>query len=349
MRFDAIVGNPPYQMADGGALDSAKPIYNLFIENAKKIKPKYISMIVPARWMTGGKGLDGFRDRMIHDTHIRALFDYASSKNLFNDVDVRGGICYFLRDENYNNECFCVRYDCDGKTESRRNLCEGDGDIFIREPLLVGIKKKVDDKSADKLFRIDFARNAYGLQGETTRNASKFGLPEFSDNEIEDGYKILGLDEKGHRCWKYLPKDYPIPRKNEGLDKYKVFIVKSPGCRGIGEVPSTPVLSTPVLSTPGELCTETFLQIGPFETKIEAENLLKYIKTKFFRALVGIKKQTQQAARKVYQYVPIENFTQISDIDWTKSISEIDQQLYKKYGLSQDEIDFIESKVQEMR
>lgn len=158
------------------------------------------------------------------------------------------------------------------------------------------------------------------------------------------GYKIFGLGEKKERMWKYLPQDYPFPKKSPCIDKYKVFIAKAYGCGAIGEVPSTPVLSTP-----GEVCTETFIEIGPFETAIEAANVIKYIKTKFFRALVGIQKQTQDATRKVYRFVPIQDFTPDSDIDWNDNINGLDSQLFKKYNLNKEEIDFIKKNISEMK
>jgi len=174
-------------------------------------------------------------------------------------------------------------------------------------------------------------------------NASKYGLPDFSSTKCEDGFEILGLGEKQQRTWKYLPKSYPIPNISPCLYKYKVFIAEAYGCGAIGEVPSTPVLSTP-----GQLCTETFLEMGPFETEAEAANLIKYIETKFFRALVGILKQTQHTTRKVYRFVPMQDFTPSSDIDWSKPVKEIDRELYEKYGLSEEDIAFIEENIKEM-
>lgn len=174
-------------------------------------------------------------------------------------------------------------------------------------------------------------------------NASKFGLPAFEDKPIANGYKIFGLDKRNKRTWKYIPQDYPLPKKSPCLDTYKVFIAEAYGCGAIGEVPSTPVLSTPA-----ELCTETFLEIGPLDSELEAANLIKYIKTKFFRCLVGIQKQTQHTTQKVYRFVPLQDFTSKSDIDWSKSINEIDSQLFKKYNLSSKEIDFINTNIQEI-
>jgi len=189
---------------------------------------------------------------------------------------------------------------------------------------------------------------SYGLNGDAMYNASKYSLPEFSENEIKGGYRVFGIDEKQHRGIRYIPKDYPLPKVSNCFSKYKVLMAEAYGCGAIGEVPSTPVLSTPVLSTPGDLCTKTFLEIGPFETEEEASNCIKYIYTKFFRCLVGIIKTTQHATKKVYRFVPMQDFSSSSDIDWSKSIKEIDQQLYKKYNLSDEDINFIEENIKEM-
>lgn len=348
MKFDVIISNVPYQLSDGGAQASAKPIYHLFVEQAKKLEPRYMSMIIPSRWMTGGKGLDKFRHNMIHDKQISILHDYADSKECFTGVDIKGGVCYFLWEKGSNKPCDCYRHTTDGISHSQRYLVENDDDIFIRQTELVGIKNKVQKLKENTFDTIVSARKPYGLEAETMVNAKKFGLPPFSDKPMTRGYKVLGLMENKRRGWKYIPHNYPIPKKNPALDKYKVFIAEAYGCGEIGEVPSTPVLSTPVLSTPGELCTETFLEIGPFNTKNEAANVIKYIHTKFFRALVGIQKQTQHTTAKVYRFVPLLDFTKKSDINWDLSVEKIDKYLYKKYKLDNDEIVFIENNIQSM-
>ena len=348
MKFDAIVGNPPYQMSDGGAQASATPVYNLFVDVSKKLNANYISMIMPSRWMTGGKGLDKFRDDMIHDKHFLVLHDYLNPKDCFSNVNIKGGVCYFLRDKNTEAPCKITSHTNEGLYKSTRYLAEDGDNIFIRENRLLQIKNRVFAIQTEMFDSIVSARKPYGLEAETMLKASKYGLPDFSNEPYENGYRILGLGEKQKRMWKYIPKDYPIPKRNIALNKYKVFIAEAYGCGAIGEVASTPVLSTPVLSTPGELCTETFLQIGPFETELEANNCCRYIYTKFFRAMVGIQKQTQHTTQKAYRFVPLQDFTNESDIDWSKSVAEIDKQLYKKYNLTQEEIDFIEKTVKPM-
>lgn len=349
MKFDAIIGNPPYQVMDGGAQASSKPVYNYFVCTAFSMNPDYVSMIMPSRWMIGGKGLDNFRETLLNNHKFVKLVDYFDGKNIFPNVDIKGGICYFLWKNNYEGMCNVFTYAATRIEESNRYLKEENCDIFVRDKTLLEIMKKVLVKSTIMLDTIVSARKPYGLEAETMVNAKKYGLPDFSVNKISNGYEILGLDEKMKRIWKYIPKGYPIPKISPCLFKYKVFIAEAYGCGAIGEVPSTPVLSTPVLSTPGQLCTETFLEIGPFESLIEAENMIKYIKTKFFRTLVGIQKQTQHTTQKVYRFVPLENFGERSDIYWANDIRNIDIQLYKKYNLSSEEIKFIESNISEMK
>lgn len=331
MKFDVIIGNPPYQLSDGGASASAKPIYNLFVEQAKKLKPRYLSMIIPSRWMTGGKGLDQFRSMMIHDKHITVMHDFADSSDCFNGVEIKGGICYFLWERDKEALCDIYRHDINGVSFSQRYLVEDDDDIYIRYSELVSIKNKVWKSAGCSFESIVSARKPYGLPSDFFADPSKFGLPPVSSKPIAGGYSILGL-EKLKRVVKYIPHDYPLP-KNDGINKYKLFIPNSYGCGEIGEGPATPVLATP-----GELCTETFLEIGSFNTLEEAKNAMSYLATKFFRCLVGIRKQTQHATKQVYNYVPMQDFSK----PWT------DEELYAKYGLTDEEIAFIESMIKPM-
>lgn len=343
MKFDIIIGNPPYQLSDGGAQASSRPIYNLFVNQAIALSPKYLCMIIPSRWMTGGKGLDEFRDKMISDTHICKLHDYLNPKECFPNNDIKGGVCYFLWDSSYNGKCDITSHTEKGVVKSTRYLKEEGMDIFIRDETLISIAKKVLSNNPKTMDAIVSPRKPYGLEAETMISAGKFGLPEFSSMKIEGGYEIFGLGEKMRRMWKYMPKDYPIPKISPCFNKYKVFIAEAYGCGAIGEVPSTPVLSTP-----GQLCTETFLEIGPFDDELCANNVIKYIRTKFFRALVGIQKQTQHTTQKVYRFVPIQDFSGNSDINWAVSVSQIDEQLQEKYGLSAAEKEFINSNIEEM-
>lgn len=344
MKFDIVIGNPPYQLSDGGAQASSRPIYQLFVQQAMALKPRYISMIMPSRWMIGGKGLDEFRASFISDKHLRKLDDYADSKVCFPNNDIKGGICYFLWDGEHNDKCEITTHSLNGDRKSTRFLKEEGCDIFIRDEILISIMKKAKSLREQTFDSMVSARKPYGLEAETMLSAKKFGLPEFSEKKIAGGYEIFGLGEKMKRTWKYLPKNYPLPKISPCLNKYKVFIAEAYGCGALGEVPSIPVLGIP-----GQLCTETFLEIGPFENEDEARNVIRYIKTKFFRVLVGIQKQTQHTTQKVYRFVPVQNFGNESDIKWSDDIKNLDKQLFAKYSFSEEEIRFIEENIQEMK
>ena len=340
--FDYCIGNPPYQKLDGGAQASAMPIYQFFVCQAKQISNHFI-YIMPSRWMTGGKWLDSFRNDIIHDKRIKLLYDFINSKYVFPNVEIKGGVCIIHWDKNYNDNCNCYTHKENEVVYSFRPLCDGTDTIFIREHTLVDIKNKVNCKIDNSFSTLISTRNPYGLRADSMRNATRYGLPEFSSIPYDDGFQILGLGKKQHRVWKYIPNDYPLP-KNYGLLGYKIFIPEAYGVGKIGECPSNPIVALPK-----QLCTETFLQVGPFKTINEAKNVLKYIKTKFFRTMVSIKKQTQHTTQKVYQLVPLQDFTNQSDIDWTKDIENIDKQLFKKYCLSNNEIEFIEKNIKEMK
>ena len=332
MNFNAIVGNPPYQVDDGGAQASAKPIYNLFMNIAKQLNPRFITLIMPSRWMTGGKGLDKFRDAMIHDNSICELHDFADSKMCFQGVEIKGGVCYFLYDISYKGTCEVHRHDTYGESITNRYLVEGDDDIFIRNNELISIRDKVwIDKTQKTFSNIVSTQKPYGMRGDVFGKEEKYHLPKVSDEEIKGGYKVLGLDGM-KRTWKFVPSNYPFPKAGL-LHDYKIFITRNYGNGEMGEVPSNPVFASP-----GEACTETFIEVGPFKSEEEMNNAYSYYRTKFFRSMVAICKHDQSAAQKVYRFVPIQ--------DWSKPWT--DEELYKKYHLTDDEINFIESMIKPM-
>jgi len=344
MKFNAIVGNPPYQIMDGGAQASATPIYNKFVEISKKINPRFISMIMPARWMTGGKGLDTFREEMLNDQHLITLHDYVNARVCFDNVEIKGGICYFLRDAEKKSKCKIYLHDDEGKvvSKSERFLKESGDDIFISDSRLISIKEKVLSFGEKTFNTIISTMKPYGLRGDFFKNPKKYGLPDISDTPIKDGFTIIGLDDNLKRVKKYIPSDYPIPRK-DGLYDFKIFIPRN---YGSGKMGDTKVKT--ILANPGMLCTETFVQIYPFRNKEEMNNCNKYINTKFFSLLLSIRKHDQGASRNVYQFIPLQDFTSSSDINWSRPIEDIDRQLYAKYGLTDEEIAFIESMIKPM-
>lgn len=331
MSFDVIIGNPPYQLDDGGAQASAIPLYDKFVNQAKKLSPKYLLMIIPARWMTGGRGLDLFRHEMITDKSIKVLHDFPNSSDCFSGVEIKGGVCYFLRESNYSGKCHVVRHLEDGLRESVRYLVEKGDDIFVREDRLISIKNKVQNDKFVSFDTIVSSMKPYGLRGDFFLNPAKYGLPPISEKAIKDGLKIIGLINL-KRTIRFVDKDYPLP--NSGLlSKYKIFVTRNWGVGSLDDMPSNPIIAYP-----NELCTETFVEIGPFATEKEAQNALSYIKTKFFRALVAVRKQDQGASKAVYHYVPLQDFSE----PWT------DEKLYKKYNITEEEIAFIESMIRPM-
>lgn len=336
MKFNAVVGNPPYQQKDGagGLGSSAIPLYNHFVQNAKILSPNYISMIMPSRWFTGGKGLDSFRNDMIHDHRIITLHDFTKSTDVFPNVDIKGGVCYFLWGVDSDAECSIYKHDAGNISQSVRFLAESGDDVFIRYAELLQIKDKVTKKNYTSFGSLVSFRNPFKL----------FKLPsEGTKNQHnKTDFQIYGLDNT-KRTSVYVPNTYSLSKGRELVGVYKVFVPKAYGSDQIGDV-----IPSPIIGKPNDVCTETFLAIGPLKTEIEATHVIKYLSTKFARTLIGIKKISQNTTRDSYQFVPLQDFTDKSDIDWSKSIAEIDKQLYKKYGLDKKEIDFIESMIKPM-
>src|SRR5574344_493873 len=282
MKFDVIIGNPPYQLSDGGAQASAIPIYQHFVEQAKKLNPRYLSMIIPARWYSGGKGLDEFRNSMINDKHLRVLVDYFDPADCFPGIDLSGGVCYFLWDRDNKGTCEVTNINKNKKIKMDRFLIEENSDSFIRFNEAISIVRKINKISSKHFIDLISTRKPFG------------DIINIKEAQGNNDIKVFAYPKDG-----YISSNQIIVNK-DWIDKYKVCIAKAYGERG--DFPYL-VLGKPFISEPSSCCTETYLVIGPFKSKEECENVISYIQTKLFRFCVLLKKNTQNAARNVYSYV----------------------------------------------
>jgi len=320
MKFDVIIGNPPYQLSDGGYGTSATPIYHRFVEQAKKLNPKYLSMIIPARWYSGGKGMDEFRDEMLKDNRIRQIVDFPEAIDCFPGVQIKGGVCFFLWERDNRGLCK-VSTSSKGEIVSQmiRPLLENGCETFIRYNEAISIIKKVQIYNEKSLMYRISARKPFGLEttykgkSEPFSNAVKLyqngGVGYIKESEIRANLELVKLNKT------------LIPPLGSGSDSYP-----------------HPILGKPFVVKPNTACTETYLVAGAFDNMNEAENLAFYLTTRFLRFLVLLNKPTQHATSKVYSFVPEQDFKE----RWT------DEKLYKKYDLTKDEIVFIESLVRPM-
>lgn len=322
MKFDVIIGNPPYQLSDGGFDKSASPIYHKFVEQAIKLNPRYLTMIIPARWYSGGKGLDEFRSNMLNDKRICEIHDFPETSDCFPGLNIRGGVCYFLWDKEHNGDCKVTTYKNGniGKTVERPLLEKG-SEVFVRYNEAIAILRKVQKLKEDTFAKIVSSRKPFGL-------ATNF-----------EDFSLKKTEKKGILLYRFGNNGYistnQVERNVEWIDKFKVIVpYASPG----GDSYPHQILTNPIIASPHTICTETYLLIGPFNSKSECENVVSYISSRFFRFLVLLIKNTQHVTKSTYAFVPMQDFSE----SWS------DEKLYKKYGLTEDEIAFIESMIRPM-
>lgn len=320
MQFDVIIGNPPYQLTDGGYGTSAAPIYQLFVEKALDLDPHYAVFVTPSRWMAGGKGLDKYRERMLSDKRLRNIVDYPKLYEGFPGVKIRGGISYFLWDRDYNGPC-TVQTIWDGSPAGPAVARHLDAyDILVRRNEAVPILDKIRAKGESTLEAWVSSRKPFGL-------ATNFrGKPATAMLK-----KPVKLFENQRIGW---IERQDITVNPEWIDKWKVLMT---AVQGTSAAVETKFLSKPIIAEPGTACTETYLVAGHFPDEESAKNFASYLRTRFARFLVSLRKATQHATRDVYAFVPGLPLDQ----PWT------DARLYKRYGLTRDEIAFIESQVAE--
>lgn len=343
MKFNVIVGNPPYQQSDGGAQASAKPIYNLFVDVAKQLSPSNIAMIMPTRWFAGGKGLDTFRSQMLNDIHISELHDFLKPDLIFQNINLRGGICYFHWDKGYDNsidltKVFTYKDDLIPKI-NERSLKTEDSDILIRHSVAIEIIKKINSTPGFTSFENHISpRRPFDIDANIVKNTKKYR----SDKKgLKNPVICFG---KGKQTG-FLERE-DITKNDDWIDKIKVF---TPRANNIGTELNDDNLNS-FLGNPNTICTESYLVIGVDLNLNEqsAKNLMKYLTTKFARFQHSLGKASQDATSKTFRFVPVQNFTSKSDINWNKSTQEIDKQLYSKYKLTNEEIEFIESMIKPM-
>ena len=319
MKFDVIIGNPPYQLNDGGNNASAVPIYQKFVEQAKRLKPRYLSMIIPDRWFAGGRGLDKFREGMLNDKHISVLYDYANADECFPGVDVSGGICYFLWDKSYSGPCKMTNISSGKEHTAYRDLNQFP--ILIRSNTAVSIVEKVVALNDQPLSKYASSQKPFGLR--------TYARP----------------DEKGELVLRWNGGRGPIQREKvttgyDMIDKWKV-IVSRVFFEHAGKTDKDGkyrVLSVLEMLAPKEVCSETYVVVNSYDEEEKARNLYDYLKTKFARFMILQATSSIMITKGSYVFLPIQDFSK----PWT------DADLYAKYGLTDEEIAFIESTIKPM-
>jgi hypothetical protein len=334
MQFDVIIGNPPYQLDDGGYGTSAAPIYHLFVQQAKALKPRYLSMVIPARWFAGGKGLDEFRESMLTDDRLRSIDDYLSASDVFPGVGLKGGVCYFLWDRDNRGPCRVTTYFKDNvPSTATRPLLEESVDVFIRFNEGLSILKKVVAVESGQSHSLLLPE---GKRFDQLVSSSKpFGLRTFFQGKAANSPGDVMVYQNGGTG--YISRK-SISSNTHLIDKWKVYVgAAAPGTGNKDTYPHK-ILSTPFLGEPGSISSETYLCIGPFDSRSQAESVLSYLSCRLTRLLILLHKPSQHTTRKVYSFVPTQNWTKL----WT------DEDLYAKYSLSASEIAFIEKVVRPM-
>lgn len=341
MNFAAIIGNPPYQDRGGSGGTNDASIYQEFCQFSFEVNPRFTSMVIPSRWFTGGREnlVGDFRQTMLTSFHTSRLIAFSNAKDVFPNAEIKGGCCYFIFSPAYSGECnySLIR---DGKMFSHnRNL--GEFDVLIREPQLAKIVSKVLSKTDFTIESLISADTPFGIP-TNPEQSSKTPFAIY-DKSTKDHDTLLHLIKKNGRCTAFVSRK-DVRKNIQDIDNPKVLI---PGAYGAGESFPHQILGQPIFSPSNSVCSQSYLYAA-FDTDSEAKNFLKYIQTRFLRVLVSAAKVSQHAMSKVYRFVPLQDFTESSDIDWSKSVGEIDAQLYAKYGLTDEEITFIETMIKPM-
>ncbi|MBA8908023.1 Eco57I restriction-modification methylase domain-containing protein [Aminobacter ciceronei] len=328
MQFDVIIGNPPYQMTGGGGGTNDSPIYQLFVEQAVRLEPKFLCMVIPSRWMAGGRGLGEFRAEFLGDQRLRTLVDYENAKDAFPTVGIGGGICYFLWNRDNPGPCECT-YHRNGAVIGPYPRALDEFDVFVRDKRAVDILQKVvaaGERSFEEL-----------VSGDTP-----FGLPtNFSDykrDAVPNDTQVLLYANVATKRVRGAMSRGAINKNQQLIDVWKLFLPVAGSGRERERSGVDIVLGPPIIGEPGSVCTQTYLVAGPLASKIEAESVQSYLRTRLARFLVSLRKPAQHVFRGMYRWVPVQTW----DRTWT------DADLYKKYGIADSEIAFIEQMIRPM-
>ncbi|AKC83503.1 restriction endonuclease [Verrucomicrobia bacterium IMCC26134] len=334
MQFDVIIGNPPYQLSDDGFGTSAAPIYHNFVAQAKALGPRYLSMVIPARWFAGGKGLDEFRESMLADDRLRSIDDYLSAADVFPGVGLKGGVCFFLWDRDHSGQCRVTTHfkDWPDSTASRSLLEEG-VDVFIRFNEGLSILRKVAAVESGQPDSLSLPEAQRFEQLVSSRKP--FGLETTFKGKTAKSPGDVMVYQNGGKA--YIAGN-EISMSAHLIDKWKIYVGRAAPGTGNRDTYPHRIISTPFIGEPGTISSETYLCIGPFDSENEAESALSYLSCRLTRLLILLHKPSQDTTRKVYTFVPTQNWNK----RWT------DEDLYRKYGITEEEITFIEKVVRPM-
>jgi len=328
MKFDVIVGNPPYQMTGGAGGTNDSPLYNLFVEQAKRLEPRLLSMVIPSRWMAGGRGLDRFRSEMLGDERVRVLVDYENAKELFPTIGIIGGVCYFLWDYGNPGPCVCT-YHRNGETIGPTERTLGEFDVFVRDPRALSILRKVrafDEPTFDSLVSGD---TPFGLA--TNFTGYKRGVAPRGD-------ELLLFANVGTTRVNGALSRSAVTKNSHLIDVWKVFLPVAGSGRERERSGVDLVLGPSIVAGPGTACTQTYLVAGALDSQDAAQSVASYLRTRFARLLISLRKPSQHVFRGMYRWVPQQNW----DRRWT------DSDLYAKYRISEPEVAYIESMIRPM-
>jgi len=336
MQFDVIIGNPPYQLNTEGFGTQARPIYHKFVEQAKNLEPRYLSLVIPARWFSGGMGLDDFRASMLADNKLSIIEDFPDSNDIFPGTQIKGGVCYFLWNNNHSDNVSVTTNDKGKKGLTvKRPLLEKGADVFIRYNEALPIIKKVmgaetGESSTSESLSVELPNSKKFMSLVSSIGA--FGLQStFRGKDKQDANDLKVYRNGGVG---FLPKD-ELTKEKDIVDKWKVFIPRAGS--GSDSFPHS-ILGKPFVGEPNSISSWTYMHIGPFASREETENVVSYISSRLFRFLVLLHKPSQDATKSVYTFVPMQDFSQ----SWT------DEKLYEKYQITASEIEFINSMIRPM-